>query len=115
VKFLVIVNESPWGSGLSLAACRFVVAAIESSIEIRAIFFREDGVYNAVTGEATDAGTIELGTAWKNIGESHDVRLILCSSSWQRRLDLLLPAPFEISGLTEMTELMLDSDRVITF
>jgi len=115
VKLLVIVNESPWGSGLSLAAWRFVAAAVKSGVQVSAVFFREDGIYNALAGEAVDAGTPGLADAWTELAASTGVRLMVCSSSRLRRLDVEAAPPFQPSGLTEMIELMLHSDRVVTF
>jgi sulfur relay protein TusD/DsrE len=115
VKFLIIVNESPWASGLALCASRFVRAATASGHGITAIFFREDGVYNAVPGEQTDAGTPDLFKAWAELSAAAGTRLLLCRSSRLRRLQTNPPECFEESGLTEMFELMLHSDRVVSF
>jgi len=125
VKFLVIVNESPWGSCLALSAWRFVVASLDSGIQIPAVFFRGEGVYNALSAEATDAGIESLSVAWLDLETRAGTRLLLCSSSRKRRLPAL-PAPgfngpaciapgFIESGLPEMFDLMLTCDRVVTF
>lgn len=115
MKFLVIVNESPWGTDLALAAYRFVSAAVESRVEVSSVFFREDGVYNALKGENSDPGTPDLADAWGELAKKSATRLLVCSSSWARRATTEHSAGFEISGLAEMMELMLDSDRVVTF
>ena len=115
MKFLVIVNESPWASGLAICASRFVHAALASGHEITAIFFREDGVYNALQGELSDAGTPDLFNAWLDLASTAGTRLLLCSSSRLRRLESNPSTVFEESGLTEMFELMLQSDRVVSF
>jgi sulfur relay protein TusD/DsrE len=115
VKFLVIVNEGPWASGLALCASRFVRAATASGHEISAIFFREDGVYNVLPGELTDAGTPDLVKTWAELATTGRTRLLLCSSSRLRRLENSPSACFAESGLTEMFELMLQSDRVVSF
>ena len=115
MKFLVIVNESPWASGLAVCASRFVRAAIASGHEITAIFFREDGVYNAVQGELSDAGTPDLCKTWAELASAAGTRLLLCSSSRLRRLENNPSKAFTESGLTEMFELMLYSDRVVSF
>ena len=115
MKFLVIVNDSPWGSGLALAACRFVRAARESGEQVSAVFFREDGIYNALEADAVDAGTTDLASAWTGLASTAGIRMLLCRSSWQRRLASQPSKGFEESGLTEMIELMLQSDRVVTF
>jgi len=115
VKFLVIVNESPWASGLALCASRFVLAASASGHQISAIFFREDGVYNALPGELTDAGTPDLAETWAELADAAETRLLLCSSSRLRRFEDNPSACFAESGLTEMFELMLQCDRVVSF
>lgn len=115
MKFLVVVTGSPWGSALSLSAWRFVKAAIDSEVRVPAVFFREEGVYNAVPGEAMDAGTPDLAEAWAGLAAATGIRLLLCSSSRLRRLRGEPEGAFQTSGLTELIELMLDSDRVVTF
>jgi sulfur relay protein TusD/DsrE len=116
VKCLIIVNESPWQSALSLCALRFARASEGSGIQLAAVFFREDGVYNALGGTLADAGTPELSAAWRELAARCGTKLLLCSSSFQRRL----PAgsdirDFQQSGLAEMLEWVRTSDRVITF
>jgi len=115
MKLLFIVNESPWGSVIALSAWRLVRAAAESGSVQCAVFFREDGIYNALGGADTDAGTVNLAQQWAELATRHGVRLMLCRSSVQRRLQVPLTAPFESSGLAEMAEHMITSDRVLTF
>jgi sulfur relay (sulfurtransferase) complex TusBCD TusD component (DsrE family) len=115
MKLLIVVNESPWGSGLALTAYRLARAATHLAGHECAVFFREDGIYNALPGQVTDAGTEDLALSWAALAESHDTRLLLCRSSTQRRLIDCPPAPFQESGLTEMLELMHTVDRVVAF
>ena len=115
MKFLVIVNESPWGSALALTAYRFVEASMEAGVEIAAVFFRGDGVYNAVRGEITDAGTPDLAGAWQQLAADRGMRMLLCSSSRSRRLTTHAGPGFTDSGLAELIELARNCDRVVTF
>lgn len=115
MKILLIVNNSPWGSTLGLTALRFARAAIAEGISLSAVFFREDGVYHALTGRAADAGTPEISEAWREIGQRCPAGLLLCSSSSLRRLEDAPGAGFREAGLVEMMELMAASDRVVTF
>lgn len=116
---LVIVNESPWGSGLALSAFRFARAAHEHGLEVAAVFFREDGVYNALPGRVSDAGTPDLADAWRDLARQSGARLLVCRSSADRRLrddqSTIFSAPFEVSGLTVMFELVLGCDRTVSF
>ena len=115
MKFLVIVNESPWGSGLALSAWRFVQAAVDRGIEVPAVFFRAEGVYNAVAPEAGDAETPNLAASWRTMGAENGIRLLLCGSSRKRRLPVPPAGGFTESGLAEMLDLMLTCDRVVSF
>ncbi len=116
MKCLIIVNESPWQTALSLSALRFGRACDSAGLQIAAVFFREDGVYNALAGTVADAGTPQLSAAWRELAARSGARLLLCSASSQRRLpagsDL---AGFQQTGLADMLELMQLSDRVISF
>lgn len=85
-------------------------------MQLAAVFFREDGVYNALAGTLADAGTPELSAAWRELAARCGTKLLLCSASTQRRL----PAGCEItefqqSGLADMLEWVQTSDRVISF
>ena len=52
MKVLVIVNQSPWGATLPVVALRLVRAMTSDDVEIDAVYFRGDGVYNALPGRA---------------------------------------------------------------
>jgi sulfur relay protein TusD/DsrE len=115
VKCLIVVNESPCGSGLALSAWRFARAASRHGLKVEAVFFREDGAYNALGGEVADAGTPILAEAWRVYAKESGARLLLCRTSAERRMQGPIAHPFEVSGLTAMFGLMLECDRVVTF
>jgi len=126
VKCLIIVNESPWQTALPVCALRFARAAASVGLEITAVFFREDGIYNALDAAATDAGTPDLNQGWRDLAAQGGVRLLLCSASCQRRLPAGFDLPdsqqpdfrkvgFQQSGLADMLELLQQADRVVSF
>jgi len=116
VKCLIIVNESPWQTGLALSALRFARAAAPAGLAVTAVFFREDGVYNALPSTVADAGTPELAGSWQSFAEQSGARLLLCSASSLRRLPQGTNEPgFLQTGLAEMLELMQQADRVVSF
>jgi len=115
VKILVIVNESPWGATLPVAALRLVRAMTADGCTINAVYFRGDGVYNALPGRAVDAGTTNLTEAWTGLSETNGFPLLLCTSATTRRLDCAPGKGFREAGLAEMLERMRDCDRVVTF
>lgn len=111
VKILVIVNESPWGSTLPAAALRLCRAVIDAGHEVGAVFFRGDGVYNALSGRDTDSTTPDLAVAWSRL----ESPLLVCSSAAARRLDRAPGGGFREAGLAEVLERMGECDRVVTF
>ena len=115
MKILVIVNESPWGSSLGVTALRLVRAMVAGGEPVKAVFFREDGVYHAVPGRAVDSGTPCLCGAWQSMARTQGIPMLLCSSAAQRRLEKSPVEGFREAGLAEVMELMALSDRVVTF
>ncbi len=113
MKVLVIVNQSPWGSTLSVAALRLVRAMTADGVDIDAVYFRGDGVYNAQPGRASDAGTPNLAEAWSGLADSAGFPLLLCSSASSRRLDCAPERGFREAGLAEVLSRMAECDRVV--
>jgi sulfur relay protein TusD/DsrE len=114
VKILLIVNESPWNGTLGVTALRLTQAMIEDGMRLVAVYFREDAVYQAVPGRATDQGTAALRESWLEMSARQEIPLLLCSSAAQRRLDSPPGDGFREAGLAEVMELMSACDRVVT-
>jgi sulfur relay protein TusD/DsrE len=114
VKFLVVINTGPWASSLATTALRFVRAAVDSGMDVRTVYFREDGVYHAIAGRACDAGTPRLHEAWKEISAA-GVELLLCRSSSERRLERSPEDGFREAGLVQLMERLSQADRVVSF
>jgi tRNA 2-thiouridine synthesizing protein D len=119
VKVLVIVNSSPWGGSLGVTGLRLVRAMLKSGsgggLRIAAVYFREEGVYQAQRGRITDNGTPALSDAWQDLAAQHGLPLLLCSAAAQRRLEAGPRGGFREAGLAEVLELMSSCDRVVSF
>ena len=115
MKILVVVNESPWGATLPVAALRLARAMASEGHEIDAVFFRGDGVYNARRGRGSDSGTPELAHEWVAFSETTGFPLLLCSAAASRRLDSGPGAGFREAGLAEVLERMAGCDHVVAF
>jgi len=115
VKFLIIVNESPWGSSLGVTALRMARSLLKQKGTISAVFFREEGVYQAQSGRAFDSGTPCLGDEWQLLSKQAGFPLLVCSSAAQRRLKFAPGGEYREAGLVEMMEIMAASDRTVTF
>lgn len=118
MNILLIVNESPWGSTLANTALRFLRAALADGSRVRAVYFRDDGVYNAIGGEA-DAGALDLAGEWAAVAGEHGVDLMVCSAAAARRFpdaaEDVCGRGFRIAGLVELLEEMDHCERVVTF
>lgn len=115
MKVLVIVNASPWGGSLPVTALRMVHALLADGMRLAAVFFREEGVYHALSGRVSDGGTPDLNKSWSELARSEGFPLLLCSSAAQRRLEIMPENGFREAGLAEVVELMGEVDRVVTF
>jgi sulfur relay (sulfurtransferase) complex TusBCD TusD component (DsrE family) len=115
VKVLVIVNQAPWGGTLGLTALRLSRAMAADGLQLAAVFFREEGVYQCQPGRTSDAGTPDLATAWAELARDCGAPLLLCSSASQRRLPSPPANDFREAGLAEVFELMGGCDRVVSF
>jgi tRNA 2-thiouridine synthesizing protein D len=115
MKILLIVNSSPWGSTLAVTALRFAHALLAEEMSVTAVFFRENGVFQALGGRDTDAGTPDLARAWPEFARASGAELLLCRSSARRNLPESPSGAFREAGLAELFELMAASDRVVTW
>lgn len=115
MQYILIVNYSPWGSVLAGTALRIARAIAEAGHEVQAVFFREDGVYNSLTGTLSDEAATPLAESWVGVNRVHGTELLVCDSSWQRRLAGPPAQPFRSAGLVTLMEKVSRSDRVLTF
>jgi len=114
VNIMLIVNESPWGGSLGLTALRLARVLLTRGQRLAAVYFREEGVYHALQGEA-DAGTPDLRQAWLDLAREHRVPLLLCSSAVARRFEGTDTKGFRTAGLAEVLELMVSCDHQLSF
>lgn len=114
MKVLVIVNDSPWGATLPAAALRLARALLRGGHEIDAVFFRGDGVYNALRGRAGETSTPNLAAEWAALAGETGMALLLCSAAASRRLDNAPGGGFTEAGLADVLERMAACDRVVS-
>ena len=126
--FSILVLGSPVSCQGNRTALRFVRAALKDGHKIFRVFFFDDAaaIGNSLVVMPQDEKNI--GEQWQQLGAEHDIDLVLCVSSALKRgvLDQteaaryekaaanLLPG-FEISGLGQLVDATLNSDRLITF
>ena len=128
MKYTVMINEGPYQHQSSDSALQFVRAALEKGHEIFRVFFYHDGVNNGTRLSIPPADDRLLQKEWAELGKEHDLDLVLCIAAAQRRgimdekeakrqgLDANnIIDGFNISGLGQLIEGGIQSDRTIVF
>jgi tRNA 2-thiouridine synthesizing protein D len=128
VKFGILVNEGPYTHQASDSAYNFAKAALERGHEIFRVFFYNDGVNNGTRLGVPPQDDRNITQQWSELGEQHDLDLVVCIAAAQRRglldadeakrhgkdADNIAPG-FRISGLGQLIEAGIQADRLVVF
>jgi len=128
MKFTIQVNEGPYQHQASDSAYKFVEAALEKGHEIFRVFFYHDGVNNGTRLTTPPQDDRNVVNRWSELGAKHNLDLVVCVAAAQRRgivddgeakrngKDATNIAPgFRISGLGQLVEGGIQSDRLVVF
>ena len=128
MKFAIMVNEGPYTHQASDSAYHFTAAALRAGHEIVRVFFYHDGVNNGTRLSVPPQDDRNISERWTELGQQHDLELILCVAAAQRRglldedeakragKDTNIMAPgFQISGLGQLIDAGIQADRTIVF
>lgn len=121
LRISLFVQGSPWTSRACRNALNFARALIESRHEIHRVFFYQDAV--GISHVAFDTPTDEpnLQREWLDLSRDHQIELAVCVSAAQRRGissdrdQNTVATGFEIRGLGQLIEAMLESERLVSF
>jgi len=128
VKFGVLVNEGPYQHQAADSAYQFVRAALAAGHEVFRVFFYHDGVHNGTRLAVPPQDDRNVVERWSALAAEHELDLVLCVAAAQRRglldadeakrhgkdVDNIAPG-FRISGLGQLIEAAVQSDRLVTF
>ncbi len=128
MKFTIQVNEGPYQHQASDSAYLFTKAALEKGHEIFRVFFYHDGVNNATRLTTPPQDDRNVVNRWSELAEKHNLDLVVCVAAAQRRgiadadeaqrngkdADNIAPG-FRISGLGQLIEGGIQSDRLVVF
>ena len=128
MKFTVMVNEGPYQHQSSDSALHFIRAALEKGHEIFRIFFYHDGVNNGTRLAVPPKDDRQIQEEWSALAKEHDLDLVICIAAAQRRglmdadeskrqgmdADNIIDG-FRISGLGQLIEGGIQSDRTVVF
>lgn len=117
MKFSVLVNEGPFTHQASDSAYHFVKAAVAKGHEVMRVFFYYDGVNNSNKLSEPQSDDRNIVKLWGELAKEHDLDLVVCVAAALRRgiKDDVLAAGFRISGLGQLIEAGMESDRTIVF
>ncbi|MCK5718760.1 MAG: sulfurtransferase complex subunit TusD [Thiomargarita sp.] len=128
MKFGIQVNEGPYQHQSSDSAYQFTKAALEKGHEIFRVFFYHDGVNNASSLTIPPQDDRHIVDRWTALAKEHNLDLVVCIAAAQRRgmLDEKeakrqgknasnLAEGFRISGLGQLIEAGIQSERLVVF
>jgi tRNA 2-thiouridine synthesizing protein D len=126
--FSLAVYAAPYSSQASHSAYQFALAALLQGHSVHRVFFYQDGVHNATNLAAPPQDEFNLQEAWQRLANDHKLDLVVCVAAALRRgiLDEAeakrydkpshnLASEFTISGLGQLVEAAVVSDRLISF
>ena len=128
MRIALLIQGAPRTTDAPVAALKFARAALAAGHAIHRAFFHKDGVCIANRFVALPADEPDIAAEWLEFAERHDVELTVCIAASARRgvLDAgeaaraglsgaTLREGFEVAGLGQMIEAMLEADRTVTF
>ncbi|HKJ77366.1 MAG TPA: sulfurtransferase complex subunit TusD [Gammaproteobacteria bacterium] len=128
MKFTIQINEGPYTHEAADSAYQFTKAALEKGHEIYRVFFYHDGGNNATRFTTPPQDDRNIVNRWSELSEKHNLDLVVCVAAAQRRgivdedeqqrqgKDGNNIAPgFRISGLGQLVEGCIQSDRLMVF
>lgn len=126
--FSLAVYTAPYSSQASYSAYQFALSALNQGHKVYRVFFYQDGVQNATSLTTPPQDEFDLQHAWQNLAKEHNLDLVVCIAAALRRGVLNnieskrynkpahnLAAEFSLSGLGQLVEAAVISDRVISF
>lgn len=128
MRIALLIQGAPRTTDAPVAALKFARAALAAGHRIHRAFFHKDGVCIANRFVALPADEPDIAAEWLEFAARQDVELTVCIAASARRgvLDpgeaarvglngATLREGFEVAGLGQMIEAMLEADRTVTF
>ncbi len=128
MKISVLVNEGPYQHQSADTAIQFTKAALEKGHEIFRVFFYHDGVNNGTRFAVPPQDDRNITEQWTEMAKEHNLDLVICIAAAQRRGILdeneakrqgkdgdNIAEGFRISGLGQLIEAGIQSDRMVIF
>jgi len=117
MKFGLMVSEGPYTHQAADSAYQFAKAALDVGHEVQRVFFYHDGVNNATKLTEPPQDDRHIVNRWSALAAEHKVDLVVCVAAALRRgiKDEVLAPGFRISGLGQLIDSAIKSDRLVVF
>lgn len=125
--FSLLIHSAP-SSQASLSAYQFVRALLEQGHRLYRVFFYHDGAYHGSAIHCVGQDEFDLSTAWSELQEKYQLDMVVCIAAGLKRgiIDSTeasryeqkqhnLGEHIELSGLGQLADATVNSDRLITF
>ncbi|GAB4343498.1 MAG: DsrE/DsrF/TusD sulfur relay family protein [Calditrichia bacterium] len=117
MKFLIIINDAPYGTEKAYNALRLAVTLLKEheSAEVN-VFLMADAVACAIAGQNTPQGYYNVERLLKSVlkrGGKVKACGTCCDARGLRNLPLI--EGVEISTMSELTQWTIEADKVISF
>jgi tRNA 2-thiouridine synthesizing protein D len=113
----ILVNAGPYTHQANDSAYLFARAALSKGHTVGRIFFYHDGVNAANKLTEPPQDDRHIANRWSRLAEEHKIDLVVCVAAALRRgikNEILAPG-FRISGLGQLIESGMKSDRFVVF
>jgi tRNA 2-thiouridine synthesizing protein D len=117
MNFGLLINEGPYNHQAADTAYQFARAALAKGHRVQRVFFYHDGVNNATRLTEPPQDDRHIVNRWSKLAADSGVDLVVCVAAGLRRglvEDNLAPG-FRISGLGQLVEAGIESDRFVVF
>lgn len=128
MKFSLLVLANPYSSQGSLSALKFAEAVINQGHEIYRVFFYHDGVHSGSNLQSPTQDELNIQSNWSAFSKAHNTDLVICIAAALKRgvlnqeeaqryekSQFNLDNAFELSGLGQLLDAQIHSDRLVTF
>ncbi|WP_036191998.1 sulfurtransferase complex subunit TusD [Marinobacterium lacunae] len=126
--FSIVVQAPPIQCQGAETALRFARALLDAGHSIHRVFFYRDGVHNGSALTCLPQDEVSIPEQWQALAREHKLDLVVCIAAAVRRglineheagrykkAHWNLAEQFELSGLGQLVEACIQSDRVVTF
>ena len=128
MRFAITAHGGPYTNQSSHSALNFAKAVLHEGHDLSRVFFYHDGVNNGTRLTTPPQDDRNIVNRWSELAAQHSLDLVVCVAAAQRRgivdadeakrhgkdADNIAPG-FRISGLGQLIEAAVESDRLVTF